>query len=76
MKTLNSQAPELYRGPRARCARSGENGEDGSDHSENLTSVFYEAEIEKLVSKLYIFMKSFIKLIFFFLFLLRKLDCP
>ena len=26
---LNSQAPELYRGPRARCARSGENGEDG-----------------------------------------------
>ena len=26
-ETLNSQAPELYRGLRARCARSGENGE-------------------------------------------------
>ena len=26
---LNSQAPELYRGPRALCARSGEKGEDG-----------------------------------------------
>ena len=26
---VNSQAPELYRGPRARCARSGENGEGG-----------------------------------------------
>ena len=24
---INSQAPELYKGPRARCARSGENGE-------------------------------------------------
>ena len=27
--SVNSQAPELYRGPRARCARSGENGEVG-----------------------------------------------
>ena len=27
---FNSQAPELYRGPRARCARSGENGEGES----------------------------------------------
>ena len=25
---FNSQAPELYRGLRARCARSGGNGED------------------------------------------------
>ena len=29
LSAVNSQAPELYRDPRARCARSGENGEGG-----------------------------------------------